>query len=50
MSTHARCDGCGFEAERGTDAWTAVDHPSLGTLTACPECGSTRVHAVSDTR
>ncbi len=48
MSDRARCDGCGFEAERGSQEWASVDHPSLGSLTACPDCGSTRVHAVSE--
>jgi predicted RNA-binding Zn-ribbon protein involved in translation (DUF1610 family) len=48
MPTRARCDGCGFQGERGSDAWATVAHPSLGSLTACPECGSTQVHAVPD--
>jgi len=34
------CLNCGFEAPAG-EAWATVDHPTLGTLTACPGCGST---------
>lgn len=41
---HAKCHGCGFEAPAGGDAWETVDHPPLGTVRRCPECGSTRVH------
>jgi len=36
-----KCYNCGFEAPVGSDAWETADHPSLGTLTRCPECGST---------
>jgi hypothetical protein len=47
-STHPRrkCIGCGFEAAAGSDAWETVNHPSLGSLTQCPECGSTDVHSL----
>ncbi|QZP37111.1 zinc ribbon-containing protein [Halobaculum magnesiiphilum] len=38
------CDGCGFEAPTGDDAWEHVTDPRLGRLTRCPECGSTNVH------
>lgn len=38
------CLRCGFEAPMG-DAWHAVEHPPLGTLTQCPECGSTDIHS-----
>ncbi len=38
------CDGCGFEAPTGDDAWERVADPTLGTLTRCPACGSTDVH------
>ncbi len=38
-----RCFGCGFEAPDGSDAWATVNHPPLGTLTQCPECGSTDI-------
>lgn len=36
-----RCLNCGFEAESGSDDWTPVEYTPLGTLTQCPECGST---------
>jgi predicted RNA-binding Zn-ribbon protein involved in translation (DUF1610 family) len=45
MSTTAnqlRCVNCGFEAPSGDD-WNRVDHPPLGRLTQCPDCGSTNV-------
>jgi DNA-directed RNA polymerase subunit RPC12/RpoP len=38
-----RCTNCGFEAPSGDD-WDRVDHPPIGTLTQCPECGSTDIH------
>jgi predicted Zn-ribbon and HTH transcriptional regulator len=39
VTTH-RCLQCGFESP-DADAWDRVDHPPLGTLTQCPDCGST---------
>jgi len=39
---NARCVNCGFEAPAG-DEWETVEHPPLGTVPACPECGSTDV-------
>lgn len=36
------CTNCGYEAPVGDD-WGQVLDPSLGTLTQCPECASTRV-------
>lgn len=39
----SRCINCGFEAPAGGDEWDAVDDPTLGTLTRCPECGSTNI-------
>jgi predicted RNA-binding Zn-ribbon protein involved in translation (DUF1610 family) len=41
----ARCNGCGYEAPAGDEAWESADHPPLGTMTQCPECGSTDVHS-----
>jgi predicted RNA-binding Zn-ribbon protein involved in translation (DUF1610 family) len=41
----AHCTNCGFEAPQGSDTWAHVDHPPLGTLTKCPECGSTSIHS-----
>ncbi|MFB6184134.1 MAG: hypothetical protein ABEI96_06220 [Haloarculaceae archaeon] len=38
-----RCQSCGREAVAGADEWDSVTHPSLGTLTQCPDCGSTDV-------
>jgi len=43
-TTLTTCTNCGFEASAGSDEWGSVDHPSLGTLAQCPECGSTDVH------
>jgi len=40
----SKCSNCGFEAPAGSDEWGSAAHPSLGVLTACPECGSTDVH------
>ncbi|MDX1747992.1 MAG: hypothetical protein R3324_18830, partial [Halobacteriales archaeon] len=37
------CGKCGFTAPATGDAWERVEDPSLGTLTRCPECGSTDV-------
>jgi predicted RNA-binding Zn-ribbon protein involved in translation (DUF1610 family) len=39
--THTKCKNCGFDAPIHTDAWDTATHPTLGTLTQCPECGST---------
>lgn len=36
------CQNCGYRAPAG-DAWGTVVDPTLGTLTQCPECASTRV-------
>jgi predicted RNA-binding Zn-ribbon protein involved in translation (DUF1610 family) len=44
-SPRRTCTGCGFEAAADSDDWETADHPSLGTLTRCPECGSTDVHS-----
>jgi predicted Zn-ribbon and HTH transcriptional regulator len=40
----AKCLGCGFTAPAGSDEWNRPSHPPLGTITQCPECGSTDVH------
>lgn len=37
------CVNCGYRAPAGSDDWDRADHPSLGSLTRCPECGSTNV-------
>jgi len=44
-SPRAKCVSCGFEAPAGSDAWDTANHPSLGALTQCAECGSTDVHS-----
>ena len=44
MVPSAKCSACGFESTPGADAWGRVEHPTLGSLTQCPECGSTNVH------
>ncbi|WP_195156006.1 hypothetical protein [Halococcus agarilyticus] len=41
--TTSRCLSCGFEAA-SRDSWDAVDAPPLGTVTQCPDCGSTDVY------
>lgn len=42
---NSRCFSCGFEAPMQGDEWDTVSHPPLGTLTQCPECGSTDVRS-----
>lgn len=42
-TTTSTCRNCGFEAPAGE--WTVVDHPTLGSVTSCPECGSTDVRS-----
>jgi DNA-directed RNA polymerase subunit RPC12/RpoP len=39
----SRCQRCGFRAESGSAEWDEVESPPMGTLTQCPECGSTDV-------
>ena len=41
-AVHPKCINCGFEAPKGSD-WGSTDHPTLGSMTQCPECGSTDV-------
>jgi len=43
-SDRAKCIGCGYTAPAGSDEWARASHPPLGTVTQCPECGSTDVH------
>ena len=40
-TTMTQCLECGFEAPSGADVWDSVQHPPLGEMTQCPECGST---------
>jgi DNA-directed RNA polymerase subunit RPC12/RpoP len=42
-TTRLRCIECGFKAVVDSDEWESVDHPTLGSMTACPECGSTNL-------
>ena len=42
----AKCHKCGFRAPQGADEWGSAEHPSLGTLTRCPECGSTNIQTL----
>lgn len=44
-ATQARCDNCGYEAPDGSDAWESTELSPLGTLTRCPDCGSTNVYS-----
>jgi DNA-directed RNA polymerase subunit RPC12/RpoP len=39
-----RCLECGYEATPEEENWARVEHPPLGELTQCPECGSTNTH------
>jgi predicted RNA-binding Zn-ribbon protein involved in translation (DUF1610 family) len=39
----SRCLTCGFEAAPGSKEWAVVDAPPLGTMTQCPDCGSTDI-------
>ncbi|MCL9814454.1 hypothetical protein [Natranaeroarchaeum aerophilus] len=43
LATLSHCWNCGFEAPPGSDEWDRLDAVSIGTLTRCPECGSTDV-------
>ena len=45
MAPQSTCFDCGFEAASESEAWDEVEHPPIGTLTQCPECGSTDVHS-----
>jgi predicted RNA-binding Zn-ribbon protein involved in translation (DUF1610 family) len=40
-TTRVTCYECGFAAPPESDEWETATHPTLGTLTRCPECGST---------
>lgn len=42
-SLKLQCLNCGFDAP--SEEWDQVEHEPLGTLTRCPECGSTDVHS-----
>lgn len=41
-----RCHGCQFQADPSGDQWSTVSHPTAGTVTQCPECGSTDIRNV----
>ena len=41
LTTRTKCLTCGFETPAGDGDWGTVDLPSLGSVTQCPECGST---------
>ena len=41
VETMTQCAACGFRAPSGADEWGSVQHPPLGEMTQCPECGST---------
>ena len=43
-TTQLRCLRCGFAAPSDSDDWGTVEHPLLGTVTQCHDCGSTDVH------
>lgn len=42
-AARSHCWTCGFEAPAGGDEWESIEVVSLGTMTRCPECGSTNV-------
>ncbi|MFB6152909.1 MAG: hypothetical protein ABEJ27_01520 [Halodesulfurarchaeum sp.] len=37
------CLNCQFAAASGSETWNRVEHPTLGSMTQCPECGSTNI-------
>lgn len=41
--TLSQCVNCGFSDSPGSDRWDAIEDPTLGRLTRCPDCGSTNV-------
>lgn len=41
-----QCFECRFEAAADDGTWKTTTHPSLGTITQCPECGSTNIHSI----
>lgn len=43
VPTRTVCLNCGFAAETDGSEWERVDHPTLGSVTRCPECSSTDV-------
>lgn len=47
VETQTKCLKCGFETPGGSGDWTKVELPSLGTVTQCPECGSTNTTQLS---
>lgn len=46
VTAAAQCFNCGFEAPADDEQWARVDHPTLGTLTQCPDCESTDITTV----
>lgn len=42
----ATCYQCGFAAPAESDEWETTTHPALGTMTQCPDCGTTEVHTL----
>lgn len=42
-SPRLKCLNCGTETATETEQWPSIDYSPLGTLTQCPECGSTNV-------
>jgi predicted RNA-binding Zn-ribbon protein involved in translation (DUF1610 family) len=40
-----QCFECGFENTADSEKWATTTHPSLGSVTQCPECGSTNIHS-----
>lgn len=46
VASTQRCLECGFEAPPSDDVWDRIDHPPLGELAQCPECGSTNTAGI----
>ncbi|MFB6073000.1 MAG: hypothetical protein ABEJ88_08530 [Halobacterium sp.] len=42
-ASQLRCHRCGRTADRAD--WGEATHPTLGSMTQCPDCGSTNVQA-----
>lgn len=41
-----QCFRCRFRSAVEDGEWKTTTHPSLGTITQCPECGSTNIHSI----
>jgi predicted RNA-binding Zn-ribbon protein involved in translation (DUF1610 family) len=42
-TTLTKCRNCGFTAPAGSEEWEDVEHPTLGRVSRCPDCGSSDI-------